>query len=93
MLCGFPIFSCFQCEGRVKTFVQEFAFLFQTPEQGAETVLYAALSPEAEGQTGCYYDNCDTCDSAGLTYDLDFQATLLSKTTDLIASVMDKEQQ
>lgn len=32
--------------------------LYKTPEMSADTVLYLALSPSVEGETGCYYDNC-----------------------------------
>lgn len=31
---------------------------FKTPEEGARTSLYAALSPEMEGISGCYLEDC-----------------------------------
>ncbi|XP_045203533.2 dehydrogenase/reductase SDR family member on chromosome X-like isoform X2 [Mercenaria mercenaria] len=48
-------------------------------EQGAETTLYAAISPEVEGQTGCYYDNSERTEAASLTYNEDFQNELWTK--------------
>lgn len=31
---------------------------FRTPTEGAETILYAALSPAMEGVSGCYLEDC-----------------------------------
>lgn len=31
---------------------------FKTPERGARTPIYAAISPEIEGQGGLYLSNC-----------------------------------
>jgi hypothetical protein len=33
-------------------------FIFQTPEQGAETIVHACLAPALEGHGGCYLSNC-----------------------------------
>lgn len=65
--------------------------LFQDAEQGADTVLFAALSPEVEGQSGCYYDNAETVDSASLTYNADFQNELWSKSLELLDSARETE--
>ena len=52
---------------------------YLSTEQGADTILYAALSPEVEGQSGCYYDNSKRCKSSQLSYDEDFQANLWTR--------------
>lgn len=31
---------------------------YKTPEQGARTIVYAAISPKVEGQGGTYLSNC-----------------------------------
>ena len=38
--------------------VKSYLFDVQTAEQGADTVLHAALSPELEARGGRYIDNC-----------------------------------
>ena len=50
--------------------------MFQAPEQGADTVLYAALAPELEGLSGHYYDNSRKCRTSSLSYSEDFQRNL-----------------
>jgi len=40
----------------------------KTPEQGAETSLYLALSPEAEGVSGCYFENCKQKKTSEMSY-------------------------
>ncbi|WAQ98176.1 DHRSX-like protein [Mya arenaria] len=62
-------------------------FLYLTPEQGADTTLYAALSPEVESVSGCYYDNSQPCRSARLTYDEDFQDFVWDKTSALVKNL------
>ena len=34
------------------------SFLFQTPQQGAQTTIYCAVSEELEGVTGKYFSDC-----------------------------------
>jgi NAD(P)-dependent dehydrogenase (short-subunit alcohol dehydrogenase family) len=41
----------------------------RTPEQGAETVIYLASSPEVEGVTGQYFQDCKPIKSAPVSYD------------------------
>lgn len=41
----------------------------KTPEQGADTVLYLATSPEVEGVTGKYFDNRKARTTAKISYD------------------------
>jgi NAD(P)-dependent dehydrogenase (short-subunit alcohol dehydrogenase family) len=43
----------------------------QTPFQGAQTSIYLAASPEAEGITGKYYANCKPVRSSDESYDLE----------------------
>lgn len=45
------------------------ALLFRKPEQGAETVVYLASSPEVEGQSGLYYANKRSARSSAASYD------------------------
>lgn len=40
-----------------------------TPEQGAETIIYLASSPEVEGVTGKYFEKCQAVQSAPQSYD------------------------
>lgn len=42
----------------------------KTPEQGAQTTIYLAASPEVEGVTGKYYANCNEKSSNKESYDL-----------------------
>jgi retinol dehydrogenase 12 len=41
-----------------------------SPEKGAETILYLAASPEVEGVTGKYFDQCKEVRSSAASYDL-----------------------
>lgn len=46
-------------QGPLLTLLQKTVMLFmKTPEQGAQTSLYAATSPEAAGRNGAYYADC-----------------------------------
>ena len=42
-----------------------------TPEQGAQTSVYLASSPEVEGVTGKYYMKCKPANSSPASYDMD----------------------
>lgn len=57
-------------------------------EEGAETTLYAAMSPEVEGQSGCYYDNCQVTEAASLTYNEEFQEELWTKSLLMIENAV-----
>ena len=48
-----------------------------TPEQGAETPIYLASSPEVEGVNGKYFINCSPVQSSPASYDLAAQKQLL----------------
>jgi NAD(P)-dependent dehydrogenase (short-subunit alcohol dehydrogenase family) len=47
-----------------------------SPEQGAETIIYLAASPEVEGQTGQYYHRCQAVRSSPASYDVAAQERL-----------------
>ncbi len=55
--------------GLVMGVVQRFFAL--TPEQGAETMIYLATSPEVEGITGKYFDKSKAVQSSSQSYDKD----------------------
>jgi retinol dehydrogenase-14 len=44
-------------------------FFARTPEQGADTVIYLASSPEVEGITGKYFADREAVQSSPLSYD------------------------
>jgi NAD(P)-dependent dehydrogenase (short-subunit alcohol dehydrogenase family) len=44
-------------------------FFARTPEQGADTVIYLASSPEVEGITGTYFADREAVQSSPLSYD------------------------
>jgi len=50
--------------------------VFQTPEQGALTSLYACLSSELEGRGGRYLDNCQETRSNEESYNKEIQEKL-----------------
>ena len=47
-----------------------------TPEKGAETPVYLAVSPEAEGVTGRYFVDCRPVSSSEMSYDAGLAAQL-----------------
>jgi len=47
-----------------------------TPDKGAETPVYLAVSPEAEGVTGKYFVDCRPVPSSNLSYDAELAARL-----------------
>ncbi len=46
-----------------------FRFAFISPEQGAQTSIYLATSPEVEGVTGKYFVKCEAVPSSPASYD------------------------
>lgn len=58
---------------------------FLTPEQGAETTIYLASSPEVQGRTGGYYKNCKEAKASRLGRD-DEAARRLWQETERILS-------
>ncbi|XP_051882118.1 dehydrogenase/reductase SDR family member on chromosome X [Pristis pectinata] len=58
--------------------------LFQTPSQGASTVIYAAVSPDLEGSGGFYLTNGQKTKSADVSYDEDLQKELWTRSCKLV---------
>lgn len=64
-----------------------FCFVFsnqQTPEDGASTVLYAAVSPELEGVGGCYLHNEQRTKSVDISFDEELQRRLWTESCKLV---------
>lgn len=55
-----------------------------TPEQGAQTSIYLASSPEVEGLTGKYFDNKRPVSSSGESYDTEVQRRLWEVSAELV---------
>lgn len=53
---------------------------FKTPEEGAQTSLYAALSPEMEGISGCYLEDCAISEPSRLSKQRALQDRLWKET-------------
>ncbi|XP_072900305.1 polyprenol dehydrogenase isoform X2 [Hemitrygon akajei] len=58
--------------------------LFQTPSQGASTVIYAAVSPSLEGSGGFYLANGQKVKSADISYNEDLQRELWNQSCKLV---------
>ncbi|XP_078684463.1 polyprenol dehydrogenase-like [Branchiostoma floridae x Branchiostoma belcheri] len=58
--------------------------LTKTPAQGADTILYAAMSPDLEGIGGRYLDNCQEVPSSDQSYDRDLQRRLWEESCRLV---------
>ncbi len=55
--------------GLFKPFFRLFQVMAISPEQGAQTILHLAASPEVEGMTGQYFDKCRPVRSSPASYD------------------------
>ncbi|GAB1598296.1 hypothetical protein Ahia01_000106500 [Argonauta hians] len=53
-----------------------FGRFYLTPEQGADTVLHVALSPDLEKQSGGYYENCTKVKSSVLSHSMQVQQAI-----------------
>ncbi|XP_035682564.1 dehydrogenase/reductase SDR family member on chromosome X-like [Branchiostoma floridae] len=58
--------------------------LTKTPAQGADTILYAAMSPDLEGIGGHYLDNCQSVPSCDQSYNKDLQKRLWEESCRLV---------
>ncbi|XP_040517058.1 dehydrogenase/reductase SDR family member on chromosome X isoform X1 [Gallus gallus] len=58
--------------------------LFKTPEEGASTTIYAAVSPEIEGAGGCYLYNEERTKSADVAYDEELQRRLWTESCKMV---------
>jgi hypothetical protein len=54
------------------------------PEKGAETSVFLASSPEAEGVSGKYFSKSQELRSSELSYDLDLQQELWETTEKML---------
>ncbi|XP_072705647.1 polyprenol dehydrogenase isoform X1 [Ciconia boyciana] len=57
---------------------------FKTPEEGASTSIYAAVSPEMEGAGGCYLYNEERTKSADIAYDEELQRRLWTESCKMV---------
>lgn len=69
----------------VKTFPFLADIMFRTAKQGSETVLYAAFSPELEGVSGKYLEDCAIMKSSGHSYDQVLQDKLWTQTLESLS--------
>ncbi len=67
---------------KMKGLVDKIAGL--TPEEGAQTIIYLATSPEVLGVTGRYFDKEKSIPSSKITYDLDFCRELWTLSEELV---------
>ncbi|XP_069626600.1 polyprenol dehydrogenase [Haliaeetus albicilla] len=57
---------------------------FKTPEEGASTTIYAAVSAEMEGAGGCYLYNEERTKSADVAYDEELQRRLWTESCKMV---------
>lgn len=60
------------------------SFSLQTPSEGADSILYLALSPSVERETGGYYDNCRKLKTCQLSYSDSVIEQMYILSTDMI---------
>ncbi len=71
--------------GRLFNFGAYLIHLFsKTPEQGAETIVYLAASPDVEDITGQYFEDCQAIASSKQSYDKDIARQLWNKSAELV---------
>ncbi|KIY98551.1 retinol dehydrogenase 14 (all-trans/9-cis/11-cis) [Monoraphidium neglectum] len=58
----------------------------KTPVQGAQTSIFLASSPEAEGITGKYYSDCKPISSTPASYDVDVAKKLYDVSLELVGA-------
>lgn len=56
-------------DGGASLFARLLSLVFVSPEQGAQTSIYLATSPEVEGVTGKYFVKCQAVPSSPASYD------------------------
>jgi hypothetical protein len=57
--------------------------LLKTPEQGAATSIYLASSPEVEGISGKYFEDCKLQTSSAESYDVEIARRLWQISADM----------
>ncbi|XP_031413425.1 dehydrogenase/reductase SDR family member on chromosome X-like [Meleagris gallopavo] len=60
------------------------SFPEKTPEEGASTTIYAAVSPDMEGVGGCYLYNEERTKSADVAYDEELQRRLWTESCKMV---------
>ncbi|OWF43787.1 dehydrogenase/reductase SDR family member on chromosome X-like [Mizuhopecten yessoensis] len=63
---------------------------YKTPVQGADGILFLALSDSLEGNSGGYYDNCSKVSSKGISYNTDLQERLLRKSEEILQVIVNR---
>ena len=58
--------------------------LFKTPQQGSDSIVYAATSSDIEGKGGLYIDNARPARSSSFVNNVGYQAELWKKTCDIL---------
>ena len=66
------------------------SMVFRTPKEGAETVLYASLSPEIDGVGGKYLEDCAIVRASKYSYNESKQDELWSLTRSLLKPWIDQ---
>eukprot|EP00105_Crassostrea_gigas_P026540 XP_011447536.1 PREDICTED: dehydrogenase/reductase SDR family member on chromosome X isoform X1 [Crassostrea gigas] len=61
-------------------------FTYLTPSEGADTILYLALSPDVERESGWYYDNCQKHKTCQLSFSEKDIKEMFTISTDIINS-------
>lgn len=57
---------------------------FKTPEEGSQTTNYVAVSPDLNGVSGKYFDNCIETETSESSYNMEFQKTLWKASKKLV---------
>jgi retinol dehydrogenase-14 len=67
-----------------RLFFKMIGLFAKSPEKGAETSIYLASSPEVEGISGKYFNNCQPTKSSSLSYDIELQKEVWLRTEELL---------
>lgn len=67
---------------------KKLGFLMRTPEQGADTIIWLATSPEVEGKTGLYFKDRKPIKSNKVSYDKQACSQLWQQSTQLISQAL-----
>lgn len=67
---------------------KKLGFLMRTPQQGADTIIWLATSPEVEGKTGLYFKDRKLIKSNKVSYDKQACSQLWQQSTQLISQAL-----
>lgn len=70
----------------------QFTCLVQSAREGAETILYTALSNQESDNSGQYFENCTASRSSPLSYDPSLQNELWLETWTQLRPWLDSDQ-